>query len=214
MSEKANTEILFRVEASRFGWKDFILNLISSLIMIGAIFFTIFFFKSENIGDWLLAFVVIFVPLLIFSNRLTKELFYPKDFIQITNDKYLVYRSTPLLVTGLRIRKAKFPLVDIRRYGLAKIPRKLSLDLYKHKNKAMLLVYNREGKEIFLGEYIEDEKLAELCKIINQIYPRAKLVGDKSYLKLAKVEDKQFKDKKIKETDIEDEPEGVFFRKR
>ncbi|MHA1115572.1 MAG: hypothetical protein ACTSRR_02620 [Candidatus Heimdallarchaeaceae archaeon] len=209
---KKEDEALIKVQAKRFGWKDFILNLVSTFIMIGAFVATVVYFKSANIGDWVIAIVVIIIPSIIFINRLFKEISYPRDFIKITKDKHLVYRSTPMLVTGFRIRKNNLPLVEIRRYGMSRIPRKLSLDLRKHKNKGMLLIYTREGKEFFLGEYIEDRKLAEICQTISNIYPKAKLVGDKTYLKNVKVNEKKLKKTKIEQQD--DEPEGVIFRNR
>ncbi|MHA1865704.1 MAG: hypothetical protein ACTSWZ_04280 [Candidatus Heimdallarchaeaceae archaeon] len=209
---KKEDEVLLKVRAKRFGWKDFVLNLVSTLIMIGAFIATIIYFKSENIGDWVIAIVVITIPSIIFINRLFKEISYPRDFIQITKDKHLIYRSTPMLVTGFKIRKNDLPLVEIRRYGMSKIPRKLSLDLRKYKNKGMILIYSREGKEFFLGEYIEDAKLAEVCQVISNIYPKAKLVGDKTYLKNIKVNEKKLKKVKIEQE--EEEPEGVFFRNR
>ena len=68
MSEKKTFEL--SKNATRFGWKDFVLNLVFSLIMIASIYLFIFFVNPPtDIVDWIVRFFVTVVPLLIFLNR-------------------------------------------------------------------------------------------------------------------------------------------------
>ncbi|MHA1686680.1 MAG: hypothetical protein ACTSYD_09790 [Candidatus Heimdallarchaeaceae archaeon] len=168
-------EKIFETKAERFGWKDFILNAMFSLIMIVSIIVVIIYTPPTTITNWGLAILTTLLPLLIFANRTVKELFYTKDYIRIEKDR-IYYRSTPLLTTGfLKTKKGDVSIREIRKFGLAKIPRKLSLDLRKQKNKGILVISLRNGKEVFIGEYISNEKLFEICKLIPELYPKARL---------------------------------------
>ena len=214
MSEQKSFEI--SKKAVRFGWKDFILNLSFSLIMIASIYLFIFFINQPtDIVDWIVRFFVTVVPLLIFLNRTIKELFYGKDFINMDKET-ITYRSTPLLLTGMRVKRGEIHVRDIRRYGISKIPRKLSLDLRKQKKKAMLIVSLKNGQEHIFGEFIENDDLAEICLNIQNIYPKAKLVTNLSddYPELVKKSKKIASSMKSKQAEEEDEPEGVGFRRR
>lgn len=166
---------VFIAKAQRFGWKDFILNALFSVIMITSIIVVIIYTPPTTLTNWVLAFLTTVLPLLIFANRAVKELFYTKDYIIIEKNR-IKYRSTPLLTTGfLKTKKGDLSIREIRKFGLSKIPRKFSLDMRKQKNKGILVISLRNGKEIFIGEYIENEKLFEICKIIPEIYPKARL---------------------------------------
>ena len=214
MSEKKTFEL--SKNATRFGWKDFVLNLVFSLIMIASIYLFIFFVNPPtDIVDWIVRFFVTVVPLLIFLNRTIKELFYSKDFINM-NRESITYRSTPLLLTGMRVKKGEIQIRDIRKYGLSKIPRKLSLDLRKHKKKAMLVISLKSGQEHIFGEFIDNDDLAEICLNIQTIYPKAKLVTNLSedYPELVKKSKTLASSVKSKQAEEEDEPEGAGYRRR
>ena len=217
MSEEK--EVIISKQSTRFGWKDFTLNLIFSLVMIAS--FVVFVIwdspAKDDIADWLLRIAVTLLPLLIFGNRTIRELLYKKDFIKIVGAE-LHYRSTPLLMTGYRTKKGKIRIKEIRKYGISRIPRKLSLDMWrKYRNKAMIVIQLRSGKEVFFGEYIANEDLAEICLNIKHMLPKAKFSTNLSeeFPELAKKEKELSKSKKIKKIeDIDDEPEGISFRKR
>ena len=214
MSENKAFEV--SKEAFRFGWKDFILNLVFSLIMSASIYLFIFFVNPPtDIVDWIVRFFVTVVPLLIFLNRTIKELFYGKDFINMDKDTIL-YRSTPLLLTGMKVKKGEIHIRDTRKYGLSKIPRKMSLDLRKHKKKAMLVISLKNGQEHIFGEFVENDDLAEICLNIQNIYPKAKLVTNlyDEYPELVKKNKKLAAAMKSKQAEEEEEPEGVGFRRR
>ncbi len=218
--DKENQEenvILFK-QPERTGWKDFILNLIFSLIMIASIYVFLIadILRPENISDWLIRSFVTVLPLLIFGNRTIKEIFYTKDFIKIVNTE-IQYRSTPFVMTGFRVKKGSIPIKEIRKYGLSKVPRKLSLDFWRQKTKAMLIVQLRDGKEYFIGEFFTNQDLAEVCLNIRIIYPKAKFTTNvpDEFPELQKKEKELSKSKKIQKiTDTDDEPEGVGVRKR
>jgi len=217
MNEEEQQQIIISKKSTRFGWKDLILNLVFSIIMIVSIYF---FDIRERPDDLTILITVIFVtvlPLLLFSIRVFNELSYGRDYIEIIGDK-LKYRSTPLLTTGFRPKKGEITLREIRKYGLSKIPRKFSLDLFKFKKKAMLVISLKSGKEYFLGEYFDNDDLAEICVQIQNIYPKAKLLTNLSedYPELAKKQTKLESARKSKKLDDEEdyEPEGVGIRRR
>ena len=213
MSEEVKSPTISK-KSFRFGWKDFSLNLVFSLIMLVSIYIFVFFYNPpQDIIDWVVRLFVTVIPFLLFSYRMLFEFMYGRDFIEITDD-ILRYRSTPLLLTGFRIKRGEIQLREIRKYALAKIPRKFSLDLRKIKNKAMLVISLKNGKEHFIGEYFENDDLAEICMYIKQIYPKAKLQTNLAadYPELAKKEKSIAK--KLKQLDDEEEPEGVNIRGR
>ena len=81
----------------------------------------------------------------------------------------------------------------------------------------MIVIQLRSGKEVFFGEYIANEDLAEICLNIKHMLPKAKFSTNLSeeFPELAKKEKELSKSKKIKKIeDIDDEPEGISFRKR
>ncbi|MCG3215823.1 MAG: hypothetical protein KAS63_03870 [Candidatus Heimdallarchaeota archaeon] len=209
--------VIISKKATRFGWIDFSINLTFSLIMIASIYLFIFFInRPTDITDWIVRFFVTIVPLLIFSSRVHKELVYMKDFITL-GKQTIEYRSTPLLLTGMRVKKGEIQIRDIRKYGLSKIPRKLSLDLRKYKRKAMLVISLKDGREFFIGEYVDNDDLAEICLNIQNTYPKAKLVTNlaEDYPELAKKSKKLSAQQKSKQLDEEDEePEGTGYRRR
>ncbi|MCE7748496.1 MAG: hypothetical protein GPJ51_08855 [Candidatus Heimdallarchaeota archaeon] len=217
--EEKEEEIIIAKQATRFGWKDFIVNLLFSLIMISS--FVVFVIwdspASDDITDWLLRIAVTILPLFIFVNRTIKEFFYIKDFIKIVGVE-IHYRSTPLLMTGYRTKKGKILVKEIRRYGLSRIPRKLSLDMWrKYRNKAMLVIQLRSGKEFFVGEFISNEDLSEIVLHIKHMHPKAKYSSNlrEEIPELAKKEKELIKSKKVKKLeDFDDEPEGTGYRKR
>jgi len=214
MSEQKAFEV--SKKAFRFGWKDFILNLVFCVIMIASIYLFIFFINPPtDIVDWIVRFFVTVVPLLIFINRTIKELFYGKDFINMEKET-ITYRSTPLLLTGMRVKKGEIHIRDIRRYGLSKIPRKMSLDLRKQKKKAMLVISLKNGQEHIFGEFLDNDDLAEICLNIQNIYPKAKLVTNLSedYPDLVKKSEKLAASMKSKQAEEEDEPKGAGYRRR
>ena len=209
--------VIISKKATRFGWIDFSINLTFSLIMIASIYLFIFFInRPTDITDWIVRFFVTIVPLLIFSSRVHKELVYMKDFITL-GKQTIEYRSTPLLLTGMRVKKGEIQIRDIKKYGLSKIPRKLSLDLRKYKRKAMLVISLKDGREFFIGEYVDNDDLAEICLNIQNTYPKAKLVTNlaEDYPELAKKSKKLSAQQKSKQLDEEDEePEGTGYRRR
>ena len=209
--------VIISKKATRFGWIDFSINLTFSLIMIASIYLFIFFInRPTDITDWIVRFFVTIVPLLIFSSRVHKELVYMKDFITL-GKQTIEYRSTPLLLTGMRVKKGEIQIRDIRKYGLSKIPRKLSLDLRKYKRKAMLVISLKDGREFFIGEYVDNDDLAEICLNIQNTYPKAKFVTNlaEDYPELAKKSKKLSAQQKSKQLDEEDEePEGTGYRRR
>jgi len=217
MNEEEQTKAVISKKPTRFGWKDFILNLLFSLIMIVSIYFFDIRERPEDLVILATSIVVTVLPLLLFSVRVFHELSYGRDYVEIRGD-VLKYRSSPLLTTGLRLKKDEITLREIRKYGLSKIPRKISLDLWKHKNKAMLVISLKSGKEHFIGEYIDNDDLAEICVHIQNIYPKAKLITNLSedYPELAKKQDKLATAKKSKKLEEEEEvePEGTGFRRR
>ena len=213
---KQETEVIISKQPQRTGWKDFILNLIFSLIMIASIYVFIIYIQPGDISDWLIRIFVTVLPLLIFGNRTVKEIFYTKDYIQLKGTE-IIYRSTPFVMTGFRIKKGSIKIKEIRRFGLSKIPRKLSLDFWGQKTKAMMVIQLRSGKEHFIGEYFTNQDLAEICLNIRHIYPKAKFTTNipDEFPELAKKEKELSKSKKIKTiTEVEEEPEGVGVRKR
>ena len=215
MNEEEQEKVIISKRTTRFGWKDFILNLIFSLIMVVSIYFFAIRERPEDLVILATTIVVTVLPLLLFSVRAFNEISYRWDYLEIKGEE-LKYRSTPLLTTGLRVKKGEISLREIRKYGLSKIPRKFSLDLWKHKKKAMLVISLKSGKEHFLGEYIDNDDLAEVCVYIQDIHPKAKLLTNLSedYPELAKKQAKLASAKKSKTPEEEDEPEGVGFRRR
>ncbi|MHA2358009.1 MAG: hypothetical protein ACXABK_04490, partial [Candidatus Heimdallarchaeaceae archaeon] len=155
------------------------------------------------------------LPLLLFANRAFKELVYTRDYIEIKNQT-IKYRSSPLITTGLRTKKGEIPIREIGKFGLSKIPRKLSFDLFRHKKKAMIVLSLKSGKEYFFGEYIENDDLAEICLYIKEIYPKAKLLTNlaEDYPELAKKQKKIASIKQKKAIEEEEDIEGAGYRKR
>ncbi len=174
MSKKENEEIVRLIKAQRFGWFDFILNTFFSIIMITTIYIVIALSQPDTLTDWILAMITTILPLLFFANRAFNELFYTKDYVKITNEM-MYSRSTPLLTTGLRPKKREIPIREIKKYGVSKIPRKLSIDMFKLKRKAILVLVLKSGESVVLGGYIDNQKLFEIVSIIQQIYPKARL---------------------------------------
>jgi hypothetical protein len=217
MNEEEQKNVTISKRPTRFGWKDFILNLIFSLVMIVSIYFFVIRESPEDLVILATSIVVTVLPLLLFSVRVFNELSYSRDYIEIV-DNEIKYRSTPLLTTGLRVKKGEITPREIRKFGLSKIPRKLSLDLWKQKKKAMLVISLKSGKEHFIGEYIDNDDLAEICVHIQNIYPKAKLITNLSeeYPELAKKQTKLATAKKSKklEDEEDDEPEGAGYRRR
>ncbi len=217
MSEEKQKEAVISKKPARFGWKDFIMNLIFSLIMIVSIYFFDIRIRPEDLVILATSILVTVLPLILFSIRVFHELSYMRDYIEIHGD-VLTYRSSPLLTTGLRLKKGEITLREIRKYGLSKIPRKLSLDLWKYKKKAILVISLKDGKEHIIGEYFDNDDLAEICVYIQNIYPKAKLITNLSedYPELAKKQAKLASVKKAKKSDEEEEeePEGAGYRRR
>ena len=96
--EEKEEEIIIAKQATRFGWKDFILNLLFSLIMISS--FVVFVIwdspASDDITDWLLRIAVTILPLFIFVNRTIKEFFYIRiknKCIKLVNENVFVIRK-------------------------------------------------------------------------------------------------------------------------
>jgi hypothetical protein len=217
MNQEEQKNVVISKRPTRFGWKDFILNLVFSLIMIVSIYFFDIRERPDDLTILITSIVVTVLPLLLFSVRVFNELSYGRDYIEIIGEE-LKYRSTPLLTTGLRVKKGEITLREIRKYGLSKIPRKFSLDLWKHKKKAMLVISLRSGKEYFIGEYFDNDDLAEICVYIQNINPKAKLLTNlaEDYPELAKKHAKLAAVKKSKkfEEDEDDELEGAGIRRR
>ncbi len=217
MSEENDVTLV--KNATRFGWKDFILNLLFSMVMITSFVVFVFLSPDEDIDltTTLIVAAVTLLPVLIFGNRTYRELTYTKDFIKIEGTE-IHYRSTPLLMTGYATKKGTIRIKELRRYGLSRIPRKLSLDMWKkYKNKAMLVVQLRDGKEFFFGEFISNEDLSEICLYIRHMHPKAKFTTNimEEFPELAKKEKELAKSKKLKKLeDFDEEPEGAGFRKR
>ncbi len=174
MVQEENEEIIRLIKAQRFGWVDFILNTFFSVIMIITIYVVIVFSRPETLTDWILAMITTILPLLFFANRAFNELFYTKDYVKITNEM-IYFRSTPLLTTGLRPKKREIPIREIKKYGVSKISRKLSIDMFRLKRKAMLVLVLKSGENVVTGEFIDNQKLFEIVAIIQQIYPKARL---------------------------------------
>ena len=215
--EQEDDTVLIK-QPKRTGWKDFIMNLVFSIVMIASIYVFLIanIIRPEEIADWLIRIFVTVLPLLIFTNRTFKEIFYTKDFIKIVGTE-IQYRSTPFVMTGFRVKKGTIRIREIRRYGLSKIPRKLSLDFWGQKTKAMMVIQLKNGKEHFVGEFFSNEDLAEICLNIRLIYPKAKFTTNipDEFPELQKKEKELVKSKKIKRiTDVEEEPDGVGVRKR
>ncbi len=209
-------DIIISKMPKRTGWKDFILNLVFSLIMIASFYVFVIYDRPVDIADWLIKIFVTVLPLLIFGNRTVKEIYYTKDFIRIEGTK-IQYRSTPFVMTGFRVKKGSIDIKEIRKYGLSRIPRKLSLDFWGQKTKAMTVVQLKSGKEYFIGEYFSNEDLAEICLNIRHIYPKARFTTNipDEFPELTKKEKDLVKSKKIKKiVDEDEEPEGVGVRKR
>jgi hypothetical protein len=212
-------EVSLVKNGTRFGWKDFVLNLSFSLIMIASFVMFVIIFPDEgfDLTTKLIISAVTLLPVLIFGNRVFRELIHTKDFIKIVGAE-IHYRSTPLLMTGYRTKKGDVRIKEIRKYGLSRIPRKLSLNMWrKHRNKAMLVVQLRSGKEFFFGEFIANEDLAEVCLHIRHMHPKAKFSTNLSeeFPDLAKKEKELAKSKKVKKLEeLDDEPEGAGFRRR
>ncbi len=140
-TDKKKDETILTKKSTRFGWKDFTLNLVFSLIMITS--FVVFVFiqppDADNLTAWFSLILATVLPLLIFGNRVIRESIYQYDFISISGDS-IKYRSTPLFFTGIRTKKSEVDIRSIRKFGISKIPRKFSLDMRKYKNKAMLIL--------------------------------------------------------------------------
>ncbi len=216
-AEKNNVETILTKKSTRFGWRDFTLNLVFTLIMVASFIVFIFIQPPEegDLASWFSLILVIVLPLLIFGNRLVRESIYQYDFIMISGNS-IKYRSTPLLFTGIRTKKNEVDIRDIRKFGISKIPRKFSLDLRKYKNKAMLILNLKDGKEHLFGEYFLNDDLVEVCVYINKIYPRAKLITNlgEEYPQLAELQKKVASSKKVKELEDDGEPEGVEIRRK
>ncbi|MHA1551603.1 MAG: hypothetical protein ACTSQC_06635 [Candidatus Heimdallarchaeaceae archaeon] len=139
--DKKKDGTILRKKSTRFGWTDFILNLVFSLIMIASIVVFVFIQPPDegDLTSWFALILITVLPLLIFGNRLVRESIYQYDFISIDGTS-IKYRSTPLLFTGIRTKKDEVDIRSIKKFGISKIPRKFSLDMRKHKNKAMLIL--------------------------------------------------------------------------
>ena len=208
---------ILKKKSTRFGWRDFTLNLVFSLIMIASIVVFVFI-QPPDAGDltsWFALILITVLPLLIFGNRVVRESIYQNDFISI-NGTSIRYRSTPLLFTGIRTKKDEVDIRSIKKFGISKIPRKFSLDMRKHKNKAMLILNLKDGKEHLFGEYFTNEDLVEVCVYIKKIYPKAKLITNlgEEYPELEELQKKVASSKKIKELEDDGEPEGVEIRRK
>ncbi len=215
--ELVENEIISK-QPQRTGWKDFSLNLAFSLIMLASIYVFLIadLIRPEDAAEWLIRIFVTVLPLLIFANRTIKEIYYTKDFIKIIGTE-IQYRSTPFVMTGFRVKKGSIAIREIRKYGLSRVPRKLSLDFWGQKTKAMMVVQLRDGKEHFFGEFFTNNDLAEICLNVGYINPKAKFTTNipDEFPELQKKEKELSKSKQIKRlTDVEDEPEGVRVRKR
>lgn len=213
--EDLNEDIVLRKQPTRYGWVDFSINLVFSLIMITSFVVFIFIEKPEDTTILVTVIVVTVFPFLIFGNRTIKELLYKRDYISIKG-KIIFFRSTPLFFTGLRVKKGEFPIHEIRRYGMIKIPRKFSLDFWKYKTKAMIIFSLRDGRDFLIGEYIDNEDLVEICLTIRNIYSKAifRTNLSKEYPDLAKKEKEIAAKIKKKGKDLKEEPEGTIYRKR
>lgn len=216
-TDKKKDETILTKKSTRFGWKDFSLNLVFSLIMITS-FIVFVFIQPPAEGDltsWFSLILITIIPLLIFGNRVIRESIYQHDFITIEGTS-IKYRSTPLLFTGIRTKKSDVDIHSIRKFGISRIPRKFSFDMRKYKNKAMLILNLKDGKEHIFGEYFTNEDLVEVCVYIKKIYPKAKLVTNlgEEYPKLEELKKKVASSKKIKELEDDGEPEGVEIRRK
>ena len=216
-SEKKNIEAILTKKSTRFGWRDFTLNLVLSLIMIASIIVFVFIQPpdADDLTAWFSLILATVLPLLIFGNRVVRESIYHYDFISISGDS-IKYRSTPLFFTGIRTKKGEVDIRGIRKFGISKIPRKFSFDLRKYKNKAMLILNLKDGKEHLFGEYFINEDLVEVCVYIKKIYPKAKLITNlgEEYPELAELQKKVASSKKVKELENDGEPEGVEIRRK
>ena len=223
MSNKKNNEegevkaeTIVSKKPTRFGWRDLTLNVIFSVIMITSFVVFVFFQPPDGgVSDWFALILITVLPLLIFGNRVFRESIYERDYITIEGSS-IKYRSTPLLFTGIRTKKGEVEIRSIRKFGISKIPRKFSFDLRQYKNKAMLILNLKDGKEHLFGEYFANEDLVEICIYIKNIYPKAKLITNlgEDYPKLAELQKKISSSKKVKELEDDDEPEGVETRRR
>jgi hypothetical protein len=213
--EEKNEEIVLKKNPTRFGWIDFSVNLVFSIIMAAGFIVVIFIEKPEDPSILITGIVVTVFPFFIFGNRTLKELLYKRDYISIKGTMIL-FRSSPLFFTGLRVKKGEFPIHEIRRYGMIKIPRKFSLDLLKHKTKAMIVFSLRDGRDLLIGEYIDNEDLVEICLTIQNIYPKARLRTNlsKEYPDLAEKEKEISTKTKKKGKYLKEEPEGTVYRRR
>ena len=215
--DKKKDEAILTKKSVRFGWRDFTLNLVFSLIMIASIVVFVFIQPPDegDLTSWFALILITVLPLLIFGNRVLRESIYQRDFISI-NGTSIRYRSTPLLFTGIRTKKSEVDIRNIKKFGISKIPRKFSLDMRKHKNKAMLILNLKDGKEHLFGEYFTNEDLVEVCVYIKKIYPKAKLITNlgEEYPELAELQKKVASSKKIKELEDDGEPEGVEIRRK
>ena len=214
LNQEEEQSVIFK-QPVRFGWIDFIINFVFSLIMIVSIYFFAYREKPEDISLWITSIFVTILPLLLFANRAFKEFVYTRDYIEIKGQT-IRYRSSPLITTGLRTKKGEIQIREIKKFGLSKIPRKLSFDLFKHKKKAMLVISLKSGKEYFFGEYIENDDLAEICIYIKDIYPKAKLVTNlaEDYPDLANKQKKLASLKQKKAVEDDEDIEGAGYRKR
>ncbi|MBY9000730.1 MAG: hypothetical protein KGD64_07450 [Candidatus Heimdallarchaeota archaeon] len=211
-------ETIITKKSTRFGWRDLTLNIVFSLVMITSLVVFVFIERPAegDLVDWFTRILVTVLPLLIFGNRVFRESIYQMDYISI-QEATIKYRSTPLLFTGIRTKKAEVDIRSIRKFGISKIPRKFSFDLRKHKNKAMLILNLKDGKEHIFGEYFTNEDLVEICVYIKKIYPKAKLITNlgQEYPKLEELQKKVSSSKRIKELEDDDgEPEGVDVRRK
>ena len=216
MSDKEEKEEnILKKKPIRYGWIDFSINLVFSIIMVASFIVVIFIEKPEDSSILVTGIVVTVFPFFIFGNRTLRELLYKRDYISIKSTMIL-FRSTPLFFTGLRVKKGEFPIHEIRRYGMIKIPRKFSLDLRKYKTKAMIVFSLRDGRDFLIGEYINNEDLAEICLTIQNIYPKAifRTNLSKEYPDLAKKEKEISAKAKKKGKDLKEEPEGTIYRRR
>jgi len=202
------------VKANRYGWKDFVINVCFSLIMIASYIVIVVLTPPSTISDWVLASVVILVPLVVFVNRTLKEISYTRDYIKITN-RTIEFRSTPLLTTGLfKIKRGTINLIEIRKIAIAKIPRKLSVDLFRYKKKAIMALLLRSGQQYFIGEYISNE---DLFKVAEKLYITASKIkiAPETFKQYPELEDKikKIKSKKIKKKMNNDDLKGVNIRR-
>ncbi len=214
IEDKQDKTHIFRRKAYNFGNRDLILNFIFALATLGGLFTVLYPVPPSTSSEWALGLFVTIIPFLFFSARAITLIFYHRDFVSVDKDGYITYRSTPLLSTGfLKVKRGNFHITEIRNYGMGRLPRKMSLDLWKFKDKAIIIFTQKSGPEIIIGEYLDNQSLADICLYIKSIYPRAKLktnIGQK-FPYLEKNIDEKERIVEIKE-ELPD-PEGAEFRR-